>query len=308
MIKTIRHHHKLFLSFFIMIIALFGVASLANNNSPEMIFDAKNKNTLPRSFRTTENSSTISTGVSTVGLQNLNIAGSAQFSEQQLRNAIHILKRPIVIVDLRQESHGFINGYAVSWYTVNNWANANMADEQVAQDESQRLAKLRTEKGVTLTIYNNKKRKYLENAKPIILTVNTVESESDLAKQYQLGYQRFYVTDRKPPADDTVDHFISFVKQLPPGTTLYFHCRAGKGRTTTFMTMYDMMRNAKQVSFKDIVARQNQIGGINLARYETDNPYSEQRSQFIQNFYEYCRSNQDNFITTWQEWLKSHPN
>ncbi len=51
------------------------------------------------------------------GLNTLNISGSKQFSEQNLPLIISNIKTslPITVVDLRQESHGFINGLPVSW-------------------------------------------------------------------------------------------------------------------------------------------------------------------------------------------------
>ena len=73
------------------------------------------------------------------------------------------------------------------------------------------------------------------------------------------------------------------------------HCPAGRGRTTTFLAMYDMMRNAVNVSFDDILARQAMIGGKDLTepfaigdwRYE----HHFERLQFLMDFYNYCLEN-----------------
>ena len=42
----------------------------------------------------------------------------------------------------------------------------------------------------------------------------------------------------------------------------HFHCKEGIGRTTTFMIMYDIMKNYKEVSLNDIIKRQYLPSGI----------------------------------------------
>jgi len=100
---------------------------------------------------------------------------------------------------------------------------------------------------------------------------------------------RITVTDHRSPLDDQVDLFVQSVKNLPKETWLHFHCRGGAGRTTTFMSMYDMMHNAKNVSFEDIMKRQTLIGGSDLLNHEEEDK-SETRSDFMNNFYSFfCR-------------------
>lgn len=41
---------------------------------------------------------------------------------------------------------------------------------------------------------------------------------------------------------ENIDEFIKLYKSLPKDAWLHFHCEAGKGRTTTFLAMYDMMK------------------------------------------------------------------
>lgn len=65
----------------------------------------------------------------------------------------------------------------------------------------------------------------------------------------QLNYIRIPVQDRHGPDDDTVNAFVTFVKTLPEDVWLHFHCLAGEGRTTTFMVIYDILRNAPLVPY-----------------------------------------------------------
>ena len=47
----------------------------------------------------------------------LNISGSAQFTSEQVTNLRDGINKPnICIVDLRQESHGLVNDYAISFF------------------------------------------------------------------------------------------------------------------------------------------------------------------------------------------------
>jgi len=71
------------------------------------------------------------------------------------------------------------------------------------------------------------------------------------------------------------------------------------------MSMYDMMHNAKNVSFEDIMKRQTLIGGSDLLNVD-DKDKSETRLDFTKKFYNYCKENQDGFQTSWSQWLKNN--
>jgi hypothetical protein len=70
--------------------------------------------------------------------------------------------------------------------------------------------------------------------------------------------------------------------------------------------MYDMMRNAKRVTLEDITQRQWLIGGVDLLAMKRPDSFkyeaTRERSVFVRKFYDYCRSNSDNFKTSWTEW------
>ncbi len=141
-----------------------------------------------------------------------------------------------------------------------------------------------------------------------INNIETVQTEEQLAKSLGIGYVRFAVPDHKPPQDVQADSYIQFVKTLPNGTWLHFLCRSGIGRTTTFMAMYDMMKNAKTVNFNDMMKRQQLIGGANLLGGQDASSASDAkaRSTFLKDFYNYCGENNNNFNTTWTQWMKTH--
>lgn len=110
------------------------------------------------------------------------------------------------------------------------------------------------------------------------------EHEEALAYKYGLSYFHIEVVDHGIPDQEAVNKFIGFVHELPPNTWLHFHCAAGRGRTTMFLAMYDMMHNADHVSFRDILMRQYLLGGINLMK--TRDEAAGMRLQFLRQFYE----------------------
>jgi protein-tyrosine phosphatase len=107
---------------------------------------------------------------------------------------------------------------------------------------------------------------------------------------------RITVTDHARPLDEAVDRFILAVRALPENGWAHFHCEAGRGRTTTFMALYDMLRNANRVSLEDIACREQLLG------YDYDvlcpvgpeswkAPYSVDRIAFVRAVYNYARAN-----------------
>lgn len=244
---------------------------------------------LPKNFRKT-NDKIISNSnkVNLEGLSELNASGSAQFSKESLgliKNSIGNRKH-ITVVDLRQESHGFVNGIAISWRDNNNQLNRGLTYCQVVNKENKLLGDIKLNSPLSIG-----------KGKTIIPT--SVENENCVVNGTGLGYKRIMVTDSEPPTGENITDFVHFVKTMPKDTWLHFHCEAGEGRTTTFMAMYDMMRNAKKVSFEDIIARQELIGGINLS---TDLP---SRFKILENFYSYCKENTEDFKVSWNEWINS---
>ncbi|MFZ1056194.1 MAG: hypothetical protein WAN79_11025, partial [Opitutaceae bacterium] len=112
--------------------------------------------------------------------------------------------------------------------------------------------------------------------------------------------------------DEEVDRFIAEVRKLPAGAWAHFHCRAGKGRTTTFMALYDMLRNARTVSLLDIDRRQSDlVGDYDLLGKEGETGARQgvaaARAAFVRMFYDYAKANPDGRPLLWSEWLKRQP-
>lgn len=267
---------------------------------PLLIVNMWNEPELPKNFRMSIDTlrQDSSYQPSLEGLKSLKASGSAQFSQKSLQEILQrIPSDNVTIVDLRQESHGFVNGIAVSWYTERDWLNKGKTPEEVIEDENQRLQQLL--KTYIAFVYASKKF-------PVPLWVKNVKTEEELTTFYGLGYIRIPVTDHLRPSNQDVDTFVNFIKAIPKNALwLHFHCAAGEGRTTTFLVMYDMMRNATHVQIEDIYQRQYLLGGLNFLNEKTNDwkkPYADERKDFLNQFYLYCQQNPQ-FQISWTSWL-----
>jgi hypothetical protein len=239
------------------------------------------------------------------GMDQLNISGSSEFS--QLEFAKMLTQLPInrlIVVDLRLESHGYLDGMGVSWYSAYKRANWGKNTGEVEGIEKKLLnstltgpvevARLGSDKSILSTIEQN---------------VDRVLTERELVTSFGAKYFRFPVGDYTPPTNENVDQFLEFYKTLPKNAWLHLHCEAGEGRTTTFMTMIDMIRNAKKVSYDDIMLRQVLIGGQDLRSATSKDPWKREayvaRAEFTKHFYDYVTENPDLSIS-WTEWAKNH--
>jgi len=276
--------------------------------------DTPNESHLPRNFRTTNDPVKTSSDMlpSTVGLAQLHESGSAQFSRLEFEEMLPKFKKlsngRIYIVDLRQESHGLINGIGVSWVGHHNWSNVGKTLAQVEADENVRI-KDTLNKTITISVLDDNKK--VSDSQEI--TVDNALTESEFVTSNRVKYFRIPATDHRWPSEENIDRFVTFYKGLPKDAWLHFHCQAGEGRTTAYMIIYDMMRNGKNVSFDDIIQRQILLGGQNILKTEATkekdvwkNELFVEKVKFVKKFYEYATQNSDNFSVTWSEWLKQH--
>ena len=90
---------------------------------------------------------------------------------------------------------------------------------------------------------------------------------------------------------------------LPDNAWLHIHCSAGKGRTTTFLALYDMMRNPG-VGMKDVAVRQAALGTMYVLKGGNGSawhsPYDDERAAMIPYLYEYVQANYESgFEKSW---------
>ena len=227
--------------------------SFANNMTPSFDRSETRKDGLARNFRD-------------LSQFNLNAIASAEFSENEL---MAIKKKfpndKIIIVDLRRESHALINGKSASWEGEEN--NKKEISE-ILLDEKSKVDFIR----------KNPKNNQLTSLNPKITELKSIMTEEELVKKNGFEYKRFAILDRAIPDQNQFDAMVNFIKTLPEDKKLYIHCAAGKGRTTTFLVIYDIIKNGNKVSLSDIIKRQKEAGGaaLDVVDEETSN-----RSEFV---------------------------
>ena len=266
----------------------------------------------PRNFRTTDDSFKLSKGEIpvTIGLRDLRASGSGEFTPQGLKLVLARTRGPVTVFDLRQETHIFVNALPVSWYASRDWANVGRALTAIEADEAARVESLNPGSKIDVRPGELVKKGDENSVPPESVTVERASTERNVANAASAKYVRITVTDHARPLDGEVDRFILAVRELSENSWAHFHCEAGRGRTTTFMVLYDMLRNATRVSLEDIVRRQS-ILGYNydvLQPPESGDwkaPYTADRSAFVRAFYDYARGNPNGRPQLWSEWLRS---
>lgn len=233
-----------------------------------------------------------------------NMSGSAQFSEAQFRGLANQLKEKseeVWIVDCRLESHGLINGIAVSWCGTDNGANLGKTAEEVEAEEEALSGLI----GTTVTAYT------AENDRPkegLDLFAETWKTERALAKEEGMHYMRLACPDHCWPPAEVIDAFIAFAGNLKEGAWLHFHCQAGSGRTGAFMTIYEMMQKT-DAPVEDILRHQAETGSGNLVDRSAPEKSHAQKERCVlaRAVYLYIRENKaTGYSVKWSDWLKEH--
>jgi hypothetical protein len=285
----------------------------ADADSPILIWDIDLKQTLPRNFRTTDNPLKANKGdqlPASNGLADLHASGSGEFTADNLKFVLAQAHGPVTVFDLRQETHIFVNGLPISWFATKDWANVGRTQSEIEADEVARVQSLKPGSEIAVRPGEAIKKADTASATPQPVIVEQASTERELVEANHAAYVRLTVTDHARPLNEEVDRFILAVRALPENGWAHFHCEAGRGRTTTFMVLYDMLRNAARVPMEDIVRRQQLLGyDYDVLRPAAPGdwraPYTDDRIAFVRAFYNYAHANPNGRPQLWSEWLKS---
>ncbi|WP_324250662.1 hypothetical protein [Xanthomonas hortorum] len=214
----------------------------------------------------------------------------------------------MVVLDAREESHAIVGGYPGTWRTPNNWGNAGKSRDEALADEQQRIQTLKSQE--TVHIFHRKDVKSeASNPRGATLSKPLIFSEEELVKTAGAKYVRLTVTDHLSPRADDIDAFIAMEREMAQDERLHVHCGMGLGRTTIFIVMHDILRNAAMLSFNDIIERQRKFNpgrSLDNNKDVSDKGRSEfrnERSEFLPLFYEYAKENPKGQPFLWSEWL-----
>lgn len=156
-----KNYIKFYLTLILTFLFLFTSISYSINalSDIHIIQDSDTLSELPKHFRKTTDISkaTALKSIDITGLCELNISGSGQFTKSNLPLLIENIDSnfTIIDIDLREESHGFINDIAISFSNLNNNANTGLNLDEIIKKENKDLSSIKLNK--PLTLYNNKK-------------------------------------------------------------------------------------------------------------------------------------------------------
>ncbi|MGL5869405.1 fused DSP-PTPase phosphatase/NAD kinase-like protein [Clostridium chrysemydis] len=274
-----KYPKLLIITFLSLIFSLFSpFPAFSYDSDVTLVLDTQDSIDLPKNFRKCADSeiSKINSNLNLTNFDDLKISGSAQFTEQSLDLVLNAIGKTykIIDVDLREESHGFINGLAVSFKNSLKNANAGLSLKEITNKENELLSSIKLNEPLSLSSSSSSIKEII----PI-----SVENEETLCKKRLVDYFRIPVTDGNLPSPEMVSRFVNFVNSLPENAWLHFHCKAGATRTTTFMIMYDIMKNCDFVSLNDIIDRQIFIA--NLPKADTVDFKTGRRLDFFTEFY-----------------------
>lgn len=212
-----------------------------------------------------------------------------------------------VIVNLRQESHAYLNGHAINYTGRNNWINLGVSHEKAIMAEEEWLQSLKSMRQAVL----HSDPRHLEKGQADsihAIDIERVQSAGEFVIEAGLHYFRLTVADHRAPCATQVDRFLMFLDQLEEGTWLHFHCRGGAGRSSTFLVMHFMLHFANQLSFDEIIQLNSRVTpNYDLSRGSLQNTnYAEfykQRYEFLQRFYDFANARLNGCLQNWSQWV-----
>lgn len=248
------------------------------------------------------------------GIKTLFISGSAA---PTLGNMIWLRKtrgtHPVYIIDLRQETHLYINGLPISLFYKRDEINWGKTSVVINETESVWAKYFLKSEVVQINTLGKPLAGFKVPIEPVTIPVKEVYTEQEAAQKAGVAYLRIEVPDYHPPTTTQVDQFLTTLKAIPPDAWLHVHCAAGNGRTTMFMVMRDILANAKYVHLEDIITRHAKLGGIDLfgvspsiAAQPWKEEYHQARKDYIKLFYTFVHSGAS-ANQTFTSWIAKQP-
>lgn len=105
-----------------------------------------------------------------------------------------------------------------------------------------------------------------------------------------------------------IDGLLRFFESIPEDSLVYIHCTHGKGRTTTFLVLYDIFRNGKKVPLKEITNRHYCLGRENVVDTQlwANGTWTQKslnaRKHLVERFYDYMTDQQGYGHQSWAQW------
>lgn len=235
------------------------------------------------------------------GLSDLRCSASGRLSKAKIEKYFSQLPPHVYVVDVREERDYFYKGVSAGWLGL-KITNGQIEDRLVntpAWTDFLHQIKWFWRRLVSVGTWRTP-------------TLAEFESEAQFLAAHGHQYLTFAGARHRVHSDEMIEEFIAFLDQLPPSAWLHFHCATGRGRSTTFMILFDIYKNFKKVSLDDIVLRQHLLGGENVfdVALRPKGTWTKEalmdRKDLVAAFYAYMRDPKGHGATKWTQWRKTH--
>lgn len=236
---------------------------------------------------------------SLIGLRELNSSASGRLSQAKIEKYFQRLPAKVFVIDVRAEEDLYINGISASWLGI------RYLDDQVED----RLYKTHFWKTPVQHLKWAWRR--VVNLKSLATPQQqNLQKEEAFLKNLGHNYYCFAGQRHMVHSNEMIQMFITFIEALPEDAWLHFHCATGRGRSTTFMILYDIYRNAKKVPLEDIILRQHLLGGENVldVAFRPKGTWTRdsllKRKELVERFYAYMTDPKGYGHQSWLKWVK----
>lgn len=238
--------------------------------------------------------------VNTTGLDNINLYGSGIINFphflEHFKNTLSTNKENFVVVNLNDEEIFYYKNRSLQWYALG----------YTKKNYGQKLNELRFQKRLYRKVIN-----YFYGPVPLD-DQNQINTEEDIFKALNITY----LTPLKNELawldnDDFMENTIRLFQSFKRDTHLYVHCLHGRGRTTTYLILYDIFRNADKVSVEDIANRHFCLGRENVMDTEVwskKGSWTKEalmaRKTLVIRFHNYMTDPRGYQYQSWTQWKK----
>lgn len=260
-------------------------------------------------FRTTADLSSLPQEMEKGGLSDLKLAGCERISSVQQVNIIReaLGNGPLTVLDLREEPHAVINDLPVTFRGPMDWAHPGLGKAEQGAREQALFKDLEQKDAVTLV-----DAAYVKGTKADPQTTELkglrIQTEEQIVTSADATYRRVAVTDHNRPSPEATDQLVDVMRHcLQANEAIVVHCLGGRGRTTTAMTMMDMLKNAQHYSAQTIIERMAKLSyDYNMTDVDRGagpkRPLLKDRLEFLHAFHDYAANNPGGLPLNWRQW------
>lgn len=232
--------------------------------------------------------------VNTEGLNTLNAYGSAYIFYPELEKQFKDNEKKIYVISLLKDEIYYYKGHCLRWYGM------GYMKHDLGKD-------LFPNKVLKKTLIN-----FIYGSPPIH-DLSLLQTERQIVQSLGGDYYIPFKNNINWLGNQNfVDEMVTFFESLPQNAHLYIHCAFGRGRTTTFLVLYDIFRNGKTVPLKDIANRHYCLGRENVlnttlwAKGTWTQEGLDARKELVERFYAYITDPLGYGHQSWTQWMASN--